>query len=157
MNVEVEPSIMSMWTNNPMSPCLFVCLVNSVSHLCSPTHLFLIHSVCVCLPHCSTAAKVSIHLLLSLGEKLPAFLVKVPLKFTESMVSSCLMCQVWMGTFYFLCYSCNVFAPVCDTARVGGKETIQRRRRGRGLEKEAAPGRTSQQGGWDRLQSDSYT
>lgn len=48
----------------------------------------------------------------------------------------------------------NTSVPVRGADRVGGEETIQGRGGRRGLEKETAAGRTSQQGQWDYLQLD---
>lgn len=140
------------YSNQPLLFFFLVfCLVISVWHLCSPAHLLLIHSVRV--PHCSTA-KVAIHLAPFVHRVINCLNLSIS---CSNCTDGARMSPIsragswWPGGGDG---SCNTSVPVRGADRVGGEETIQRRGGRRGLEKETAPGRTSQQGQWDRLQLD---
>lgn len=155
MSVEEEPSVMSAQTNTPASLVCFVffafCLVISVSHLCSPAHLLLVHCA---FPHCSTA-KVAIHLApfaLSVINCL-----NLSISCSNCSDKACMSSMSHTGSGWpggEVTVLVNTSVPVRGADRVGGEKTIQGRGGRRGLEKETAPGRTSQQGQWDHLQLD---
>lgn len=115
------------WSGNLPSQTPPVCLVSSVSHLCLSlcfplqwSKISSCHSVCQN-PNCPFHSDVLYQNQCSTG----------------SSICGCIYCILVM---------CDILTLICSTSRVRRGTTIQRRRRGRNLEKEAAAGGATQKG-----------